>query len=193
MNEIEILRLENERLKSRLSRCNNGYLQLKAKYDDIIKKQDKPKLMSDMIYQAYPRKLNKTKAMISITKAIQALRKEGKDAQYLLEKTKAYAKTLSRYDIDSKHENWNLVPHPTTWFNQERYHCEESEWSAQFRDGKYVEEKKEKPIPDEPPGWREALKEIYPMSDPSQYTWEIFYKQYPDELAELRNYYRNKK
>ena len=68
------------------------------------------------IYQAYPRKVGKPDALRAITKAVQ---KFGSD--FVLAKTREYA--AARVGQDPQ-----FTPHPSTWFNQERFNDDPSTW-----------------------------------------------------------------
>jgi hypothetical protein len=88
-------------------------------------KSEKNGKQIEEIYQAYPRKVAKPKAL----KAIEAaLKKTSYDE--LLSAVSEYAK--SRDGQDSKY-----TPHPATWFNAERWHDDRNEWkSSNGRPGK---------------------------------------------------------
>lgn len=72
------------------------------------------------IYAAYPLKVGKPKALAAIQKQLHSTPPEK-----LLELTKAYAKT--------RNGNLEFVPHPSTWFNQQRFNDDPSTWKP--RDG----------------------------------------------------------
>jgi hypothetical protein len=74
------------------------------------------------IYEAYPRKVSKPEALKAIKKAMEKL-----DPAQLLEKTKRYATAVST-------EEKRFVPHPATWFNQERFNDPEVEWNPKEND-----------------------------------------------------------
>jgi len=71
----------------------------------------------DKIYQAYPRKVGKAAAIKAITKALTKI-----DYNGLLNKVQAYA------NATAWQENRSLIPHPATWFNQERWLDDPKEW-----------------------------------------------------------------
>ena len=189
MTEIQQLQKEVEHYKSRLSRCNGAYVTLKAKYDNIIKVDPKPTLMIDKIYDAYPRKVDKTRALVAIAKAVTRIKKEGGQNSDLLQHTLRYAGVLKRYGINSKHEHWKTVPHPSTWFNNDRYALDESEWSAGFREGNYVKAEQAKTIPDEPKEWRSIMKIMYPECNADEMSWKYFYLNHSEQYAELVGWY----
>lgn len=70
------------------------------------------------IYGAYPRKVGKQRAL----KAIKAAIKRGADPKVLMERTCAYAR------IAEEAEDKGKVCHPTTWFNQDRYENDDTEY-----------------------------------------------------------------
>ncbi len=77
-----------------------------------------PKLeqQAEEIYKIYPKKVGKPSAIKAIKKVIN---KDG--FKHILEKTKLYAK---EYNGDHRY-----IPHPSTFFNKERYNDDPSEWS----------------------------------------------------------------
>lgn len=64
---------------------------------------------AESIYDAYPRKAARKSAIKAISKALKSI-----SAESLLEKTRAYASSVSGKDP-------NYIPYPATWFNGERY------------------------------------------------------------------------
>ena len=71
------------------------------------------------IYAIYPRKVGRPAALKAITKA---LKKHPVD--YLLDRTSAYSAAVRRWPEDAK----QFIPHPATWFNQERFDDDPSTW-----------------------------------------------------------------
>ena len=71
---------------------------------------------AEEIYKRYPKKVGKPNAIKAINKAIN---KDG--FKHVFEKTELYAK---EYNGESRY-----IPHPSTFFNQERYNDDPSEWS----------------------------------------------------------------
>lgn len=69
------------------------------------------------IYEEYPRKVGRPKALEAIRKAVA---KHGCD--FVRDRTTLYAKT---YDGDPK-----FIPYPTTFFNQERYNDDPATWKS---------------------------------------------------------------
>ena len=82
------------------------------------------------IYDAYPRKVNKPAALVSIAKTIkrEATKKDlGMSPKALLEKTKLWATAVEQRlaaDPDSR----KFIKHPATWFNQQCYLEDTAEW-----------------------------------------------------------------
>ncbi len=70
------------------------------------------------IYQAYPRKVGKGDALKAIGKAIRKA-----DAATLLEAVTEFAAAMSDQETQ-------FIPHPATWFNQERWLDDRSNWTA---------------------------------------------------------------
>lgn len=68
------------------------------------------------IYEAYPRKVGRPAALRAITKALKTT-----PAETLLNHTKMFASTVNGSDPQ-------FIPHPRTWFNQERYNDDPSTW-----------------------------------------------------------------
>lgn len=71
------------------------------------------------IYDSYPRKVGKPAA---IAKILAALKKES--ATHLLDRTKAFAASTASWPQADK----CFIPHPSTWFHQERYNDDPSTW-----------------------------------------------------------------
>lgn len=71
----------------------------------------------EAIYQAYPRKIGKGAAIKAITKATANIHHDR-----LRRKVIEYAQAIAWQ------ENRSLVPHPATWFNQERWLDDPKEW-----------------------------------------------------------------
>lgn len=72
--------------------------------------------LAESIYREYPRKVSKKPAL----KAIKiALKKNTGD--FLLEKTKTFAEMISWKESQ-------FIPHPATWFGQERFNDDPSDW-----------------------------------------------------------------
>lgn len=70
-----------------------------------------------LIYEAYPRKCGKPAALTKIRKALKTV-----SFDRLLERTKAFAQAVAGSDPQ-------FIPHPSTWFNQERYNDDPTTWT----------------------------------------------------------------
>lgn len=68
------------------------------------------------IYEAYPKRVGKPAAIKAITKALVKIKPED-----LLEKTRAFAAAKTGSDPQ-------FIPHPATWFNQERFNDDPETW-----------------------------------------------------------------
>ena len=71
---------------------------------------------AEIIYLAYPRKVGKPAA---ISKIMAALKTES--PTHLLERTKLYAAVVAGSDQQ-------FIPHPSTWFHQQRYNDDPKTW-----------------------------------------------------------------
>lgn len=71
--------------------------------------------LAEEIYQCYPLKVGKPAALKAIAKAIKS-----NPSDYLRERTAEYAKAVVGTDT--------FLPHPSTWFNEERYNDDPSTW-----------------------------------------------------------------
>jgi hypothetical protein len=78
-----------------------------------------------MIYQAYPKKVGKAEAHKAIENAL-IKSKEADPLQYLLEATRAFAKSPAG-------NKGQFTPYPATWFNGRHYEDDRAEW--QEKDG----------------------------------------------------------
>lgn len=67
------------------------------------------------IYALYPLKVGKPTALKAIVKAL-----KGYTSDFLRERTHAYANAVSGTDT--------MIPHPSTWFNQERFNDDPKTW-----------------------------------------------------------------
>lgn len=76
------------------------------------------------IYQYYPRKVARSKAMESIAKAIaREVKSQGgvdEAIAFLFAKTRLYGQIAKKVPREDR----QFIPYPATWFNQERYHDE---------------------------------------------------------------------
>lgn len=71
--------------------------------------------LAEEIYELYPLKAGKPGALRAIRKALKE-----RDSIFLRERTAAYAKAVDGTET--------LIPHPATWFNDERYNDDPSTW-----------------------------------------------------------------
>ncbi len=184
------LREENKALKLRLTNAVIEFKKLRASYEQ---QESKPKKtdtdISHRIYDAYPKKIDKKRAIQSINKAIIDMKRNGGTAENLLETVKQYRREVERHGLNSRHEKWASIPHPSTWFNQGRYELEPAEWTSLFREGKHTNIEKPKEVETEPKFWRKVLKALYPDSDPSRMLWDHFCINHPDISQEVKDKY----
>ena len=68
------------------------------------------------IYEAYPRKVGKAAGLIAILRALRS-----RPPEFLLERTQRFAKAISWQEP-------RFIPHPATWFSQERFDDDPAEW-----------------------------------------------------------------
>jgi len=206
MNELDQLKADYKLLEDRIQNAIKAYKELREEnftlQDELNSlkyakppadpKPEKEVGYADEIYKAYPRKDDKKRAIIAIVRAVKALKREGGSSDTMLTTVKQYASCIKRFEINSKHKDWKLVPMAATWFNKCRYEQDESEWSAPFRKGNYVAPARTVDIPDEPDNWREDLKELFPMCDPGRFTWKFFCENMPEEKQELKTFRKEK-
>jgi hypothetical protein len=82
--------------------------------DTTVSTSEKEQLVN--IYDAYPRKVARPAALKAIARALKKVAPEK-----LLELTQAYAKAVEGDDPQ-------FIPHPATWFNQERFNDDPKTW-----------------------------------------------------------------
>lgn len=87
-------------------------------FGEIAKRPDDDLAAAEAIYQEYPRKLARGKAIEAIRKALKVA-----TVAELLDAVRAYTAAIA--DMDSQ-----FVPYPATWFNQQRWLDDRSEWTA---------------------------------------------------------------
>lgn len=88
---------------------------------------DKEKLLEEQsseLYSHYPRKTARGQAIVAIKRA---LKKESFDV--LLESVKEYSSCVGKWDDDDK----KYIPHPSTWFNGERWLDDRATWRAKIK------------------------------------------------------------
>lgn len=82
---------------------------------------------AEAIYQAYPRKVGHRSAIKAITQAIQRLKAKDmtiREAEvYLYRRVQAYARSPAGNDGPG-------TPHPSRWFNDERYEDDQDQWQV---------------------------------------------------------------
>ena len=158
----------NKLLRNRMSKA---ILALKAEGKSVADVADKMAELAEMhyrppgndvqtaeVYLLYPRKAGGATAKSAICRAI---KRSGYEV--VLEGTKKYKACIGRYGIDSKHDKYHLLPNCTTFFNQDRYLLDESEWSAPFRGCRYVDqaEHSESNSLKEPLHWKDAMNDMF--------------------------------
>jgi len=82
---------------------------------------EKPEVLAEAVYEAYPRKVSRPKAVAAINAASERCKI---DLASLLEKTKQLAEVWSGASKD----DLSFCPHPATWFNQERFNDDPATW-----------------------------------------------------------------
>lgn len=73
--------------------------------------------LAELIYRIYPRHVAKPAALKAIHKALKKY-----TSAYLIDKT-------TEYDSAVKGMERQFIPHPATWFNQERFNDDPKEWN----------------------------------------------------------------
>ena len=111
---------ETSALHMARKRAGNG-----ASVEEYIPQQATPSATPNIpngvvieIYEAYPKKVGKPAALKAIAKAITKIKPED-----LLSKTRAFA--AAKIGSDPQ-----FIPHPATWFNQERFNDDPTTWNT---------------------------------------------------------------
>jgi hypothetical protein len=99
-------------------RVSKGYPKGIHTHKDKDKDKDREKDALE-IYEIYPLKVGRPEAIKAILNAFQKA-----EPAALLEATAAYAKATTLWPEDEK----KYIPHASTWFNQERYADDRSNW-----------------------------------------------------------------
>jgi hypothetical protein len=86
-----------------------------------------PEEFAEEIYQLYPVKVGKPDAIKKIVAAL-----KGNTSDFLRERTHAYAAAVSGTDT--------MIPHPATWFHQERFNDDPKTWARQNGKPKVVKD-----------------------------------------------------
>lgn len=82
--------------------------------------------LAESIYREYPRKESKPAAIKAILKSFKTYPPE-----HLLERTKAYATAIAWKEKQ-------FIPHPATWFNNERFNDDPIQWEQPKQPDKYT-------------------------------------------------------
>ncbi len=90
---------------------------LKEDQEPEKKTKAKESAQAEEIYQAYPRKVGKPKALAAIKKALKEI-----EAAELLAIVEAYTEAIDGTEA-------RFIPHPARWFNEQRYGDDPSEWN----------------------------------------------------------------
>ena len=95
--------------------------------DSCASKSPKPKKpmtdtqKAERIYEEYPKKVGKGKAIASIVTAL----KNGADPNIVINAVIAYGRATNSWPAEDR----QYIPNPATWFNQERWTDDQSEWT----------------------------------------------------------------
>lgn len=84
--------------------------------------------LAEKIYQAYPRKVGKKKAIQAIVKAMNEV-----DIDELLAKVNMFSKSVIGQEA-------KYIPHPATWFNEGRWEDDTDDWTAWKRNDEDTQE-----------------------------------------------------
>ena len=94
-------------------------------------------LRAEAIYSKYPRKVGKPVALSAIKKAaikvhltVDGVETDVAAFAWLLDKTTQFQKATETW----KESDRKYIPHPATWFNQERYNDDPSTWSRDSKE-----------------------------------------------------------
>lgn len=111
------------------------------------------------IYDQYPRKVGRPTALRSICRQL-----KNHPFELLMERTKAFAA------IPRVKEDMQYVPHPSTWFNQERFNDDPSTWERGSRQ------------PSSALKLKVVQEEITELKDKMQYDWD----RTPERVARMK-------
>jgi hypothetical protein len=128
------------------------------------KAKKEPSSDAERIYELYPRKVGRPVALRAISKALAKL-----SFDILKTRVQVFSSYVERWpDSDKPHS----IPHPTTFFNQERY---EDAPETYVRPNMKPLPPPPKPESLEPSGWAEYMKANHPhwreFQDPRPLTW----------------------
>ena len=95
------------------------------------------------IYDEYPRKEGRGKALIEIQRAIERLAKEKHweethAAAFIYDAVKEFKQSDAAQAIDPK-SGRSLCPHPSTWFHQDRFLDDREQWKVKQPPGKFAD------------------------------------------------------
>lgn len=149
-----------------IKRVSKGYTRGTSTPKDKDKDKDKdsePAVTADQVYDAYPRKEARPKAIEAIKKAAAKLDASGpidgheNGMSFLLDRARTYAECVARWSPEDRAQ---YAPHPTTWFNQERYLDDPKNWTR----GKSAPTPPREPLGTfvEPIGWQKFVGEAFP-------------------------------
>ena len=126
MSEICPKSVRNNSDKNR-TRIDKNRIDKNICIKDLKKKVYKKE--TEQIYQLYPRKIGKAKAITAIETAIKKLNSEPPDGVISANVITWLSERVAKYAKSDAGNNGTFTPHPATWFNQARYFDDEKEWS----------------------------------------------------------------
>lgn len=94
---------------------------LKKKTEDERETEELLAEATEKIYQQYPRKVAKPEALKAIRRQMES---GGFTPAFLLQRTMAFFDAVQKWSEDEK----QFIPHPATWFNQQRFNDDEKTW-----------------------------------------------------------------
>lgn len=80
---------------------------------------------AESIYNAYPKHVGRRMAIKAIIRAL-----DRTDYHRLLERTKEFSEIVSH--IKGTDKEWKWVPHPSTWYNQDRWDDDFDDYRIRF-------------------------------------------------------------
>jgi len=120
-----------------------------------------PSEAASLIYAEYPLKKSPVDAKIAIDKQLKK-----HSFEYLMARTKLFALAVASWPSSYRYHqqtNRDLVPHPATWYNGERFTEDENEWK---RHGARRPAYHQYIPPPEPYGWRERFPDFVDRDKP---------------------------
>jgi len=103
----------------------------KDRDDEVTEKKGAEPEIEDQIYAAYPRRVGRPNAIQKLKAALRSpplLTDPAEWPRELLRRTLRYAEVRGTSEP-------NLIPHPATWFNQERYNDDPETWKHSSQNG----------------------------------------------------------